>query len=764
MQQPFVLPEFYMPYRARLNPHLDRARAHSTPWARRMGMLEGSGVWDEAELDAHDYPLMCAYTHPDASPEALETVTDWYVWVFFFDDHFLKYFKQTGDLAGAREYLARLPLFMPLDGTAVPEPTNPVEAGLADLWRRTAPAMSGPWRERFHRSTYDLLQECMWELYNIDAGRVANPVEYIEMRRKVGGAPWSADLVEYSLATELPPQVSELRPVRVLKEAFSDGVHLRNDLFSYQREVVAEGELSNGVLVVERFFDYDTQRAAEVVNDLLTSRMQQFEHTALTELGPMFEEFALDPAERARVLAYAQGLTDWQSGGHEWHLRSSRYMKPEAGAASRLPPGPGGPGAGAWLRRLGWGGGPRERSYAFRRFEQVGPTRLPAFHQPYPARTSPHLARARAENLEWSRRLGLTAPGPAFDDGYWTEQDLADFDFALCSVGLQPEGTPEELAITTGWLTWGTYVDDLSPHFAETGDAVGLKRYIDRMKLFMPVDGEPGEAPVGASERGVDDLWRRTTAGMTREQRARFRWACDQLVESWWWEFGNLVAHRVPDPVDYLEMRRKTFGADMTTSLAQIAREGVVPPEVFQTSTVRSLEAAAMDFAMLMNDLYSYQKETEYEGELHNMVTVIRTFFDTDKEHAVAVVNDLMTSRMQQFEHLVAEELPLVAAELNPAARAGLAEYVETLENWMSGIEKWHAEVGRYREPELRRRYPEGRVTDLRESPDGRRLPRGVAIDGPARVQRLPEQVHRLPEQVHRLADQLRVRPPSGLM
>ncbi|WP_441247527.1 terpene synthase family protein [Kitasatospora sp. McL0602] len=733
MQQPFVLPDFYMPYQARLNPALARARAHTTPWARSMGMLEGSGVWSEADLDGHDYPLMCAYTHPDASPEALETVTDWYVWVFFFDDHFLEFYKRTGDIEGAKAYLARLQLFMPLDGSRPPEPANPVEAGLADLWQRTAPQMSRHWRERFHESTSNLLQESMWELHNIDAGRVANPVEYIEMRRKVGGAPWSADLVEYSLGSELPPEVARLRPLRVLKETFSDGVHLRNDLFSYQREVLDEGELSNGVLVLETFFDYDTQRAADTVNDLLTSRLQQFEHTAVTELPPLFEEYALDPLARARVLAYAQGLTDWQSGGHEWHLRSSRYMKGPADAWA--PPGATGFGtaAASILRELTRRGGPRERSYRFEPYEKVGPTRLPDFYLPYPARTNRHLEQSREEIIGWCHRMGMLTPGPAVDDGFWTEHALRTFDFALCSAGLDPAATQEQLDLSTGWLTWGTYVDDYAPTFAARGDAVGMKRFIDRMKLFMPVDlpggaplgGSPGEAPVGASEKGIADLWRRTTAHLSRADRAKFRWACDQLVESWWWEFGNSVARRVPDPVDYLEMRRKSFGADMTTALAQIAQGARVPPEVFRSSTVKSLEASAMDYSMLMNDLYSYQKETEFEGELHNMVTVVRSFFDTDKEHAVSVVNDLVTSRMKQFEHIRAVELPVLCADLAPEVCDSLREYAEMLQNWMTGIWKWHHDVGRYREDELRLRYPGGRA--------GPGLPQPGRVPGGAR-------------------------------
>lgn len=131
--------------------------------------------------------------------------------------------------------------------------------------------------------------------------------------------------------------------MRVLRDTFSDAVHLRNDLFSYEREVGDEGELSNGVLVFERFLGYDTQRAADAVNDLITSRLHQFENTALTELPPLFEEHGLDLRARLDVLAYVKGLQDWQSGGHEWHMRSSRYMNGASRAAPAAPALLGGP-------------------------------------------------------------------------------------------------------------------------------------------------------------------------------------------------------------------------------------------------------------------------------------------------------------------------------------------------------------------------------------------------------------------------------------
>lgn len=332
--QPFTLPEFYVPYPARLSPHLEQAREHSKAWAREMEMIDapqhGIAIWTERDLDAHDYALLCGYTHPDATADRLNLITDWYVWVFYFDDHFLELYKRTNDLADARAYLDRLPAFMPVEGQITEEPSNPVERGLADLWTRTVPARSADWRARFAVSTRNLLDESLWELENINAARLANPIEYIEMRRKVGGAPWSANLVEHAADAEVPARVAATRPLQVLRDTFADAVHLRNDLFSYEREVTEEGELSNGVLVVERFLDIDTQAAADTVNDLLTSRLHQFEHTAATELPAVLDEHAIDPAGRLATLAYVKGLQDWQSGGHEWHLRSSRYMNREA--------------------------------------------------------------------------------------------------------------------------------------------------------------------------------------------------------------------------------------------------------------------------------------------------------------------------------------------------------------------------------------------------------------------------------------------------
>ncbi|MDH2429999.1 family 2 encapsulin nanocompartment cargo protein terpene cyclase [Sphaerisporangium sp. TRM90804] len=714
-EQPFELPDFYLPYPARLNPHVETARAHTRAWAWEMGILDpGLGIWDEARLDAMDYGLLCAYTHPDASATELDLITDWYVWVFFFDDHFLELFKRGRDIAGAKAYLDRLSAFMPVDppDSPPPVPENPVERGLADLWARTVPAMSADWRRRFAQSTAHLLEESLWELSNIDEGRVANPLEYIEMRRKVGGAPWSANLVEHAVGAEVPAAIAASRPMGVLRDTFADGVHLRNDLFSYEREIGEEGELSNGVLVFERFFDLGTQGAADAVNDLLTSRLHQFENTVLTELPPLFEEHGLGPLERLGVLAYVKGLQDWQSGGHEWHMRSSRYMNRgsrDLPATWNPPLGPVGLGTAAARvdLRPGLSGPGGVGSYTHVPFQPVGPMTPPEIYMPFPVRANPHLGSARRHTVEWARETGMFAdlagvPGSAV----WSERKLRVFDFAVCAAAINPDAPARELDLATDWLTWGTYADDYFPAvFGRTRDMAGAKVFNTRLSAFMPLDLAPTPPPANPVETALADLWVRTASTMTMQARRRFRAGVESMTESWLWELANHMQNRVPDPVDYVEMRRRSFGSDLTMNLCRIDHGDTIAPEVYRTRTISGLENSAADFGALVNDLFSYQKEIQFEGELHNCVLVVQDFFGCDAAQAVGVVNDLMTSRVRQFEHLAATELPVLCDDLglDADARQTLDGYVQELRDWMAGVLLWHRETGRYDESELTR-------------------------------------------------------------
>ncbi len=649
----FVLPDFYLPHPARRNPHEHHAREHSDAWAKRMGMLDAPGrsgapVWDQAKLTANNYPLLCACTHPDCDQPTLDLITDWYVWVFFFDDHFLDQFKYSRDTAGARAYLDRLDAFMTAPGQRPPIPRNPAEAGLADLWARTLPAMPDGWRRRFAASTRHLMVESLWELDNISRDRIANPIEYIEMRRRVGGAPWSANLVEYANRAEVPDRFAEQRPVRVLRDTFADAVHLRNDLFSYQREVAEEGENSNAVLVFERFLGVPTQRAADLVGDLLTSRLQQFETTALTEVPAMLVARGATPAEQLAIGLYVKGLQDWQAGGHEWHTRSSRYTRIGGGTTARL-------GMSAALVSPVTVGLPRRAAQVARPWpaRTGGHLPVPKIHMPYRVRVSPHLAGARRHGREWAASMGMLVD-------IWSPRVFTGFDLARCAAMAHPDADPAGLDLATDWLTWTTYGDDLYPlRYGRAGDLAGAWTQNQRLGLFL----RPGPAPVpqNALERGLADLWRRTAAGRREHQRT----AVAKLLEAWLWELGNQAQHRIPDPVDYVEMRRP----------ALLCPAG--PPQLVQ---------AAQDYVRLVNDLFSYQKEIQYEDDPHNMVFVVEHFLGCDRDTARDVVVNLATERMRQFE-LIDDG------------------HHDALKDWMAGTLEWHRTCGRYGSVALWTRY-----------------------------------------------------------
>ncbi|MEV7555057.1 germacradienol/geosmin synthase [Amycolatopsis sp. NPDC089917] len=702
--QAFTLPEFYVPHPARMNPHLEAARAHSMAWAREMGMLgspapSGDVVWTEQALAKMDYALLCAHTHPDCDGPSLDLVTDWYVWVFFFDDDFLAQFKYTRNTEGAKAYLDRLERFMTGPGETAPEPENPAEAGLKDLWARTIPSMSESWRRRFVTSTHNLMVESLWELDNIDRGRIANPIEYVQMRRRVGGAPWSANLIEYAVGAEVPDRIAATRPMEVLRDTFADAVHLRNDLFSYQREVCEEGENSNAVLVFEKFLDRSTQDAAELTNDLLTSRLQQFENTALVEVPALLAEYDVSLAEQVGVGLYVKGLQDWQSGGHEWHRRSSRYMK-ESTDGDRSP------------NRLGLGR--RIRQQAPAPFAKVGPLPLPEFRMPYPVRTSPHLAAAREYAPGWARERGM------FEEGIWDERRFRGIDLAHCAAMIDPDADLERLKLSTDWLTWGTYGDDYFPlTFGLKRDPVAAKLCSDRLSLFMPLNGEPVPKTANPFERGLADLWNRTTGPLTPYARAGFRRAIESMTASWVWEVANRAQNRIPDPVDYVEMRRRTFGSDLTKSLALLEIGDVVPPELHQNRVLSELDTAAQDYATFTNDLFSYQKEIEYEGEVHNLVHVVERFLTVGRDEARDIAARLMNARMDQFEQLADEDLPRMCDDLglDDEVRAVVTSYAGHLKDWMAGILEWHRNCARYTPEELERaRTPEPPAFSLEPS------------------------------------------------
>ena len=317
---PFVLPPFRLPWPARLNPHREQAHRETKDWARAMGLLApvtappGPPIWTESGFDGDDWPLFAALTHPDASARELTLIAQWDVCLLAFDDHFVPAYKLPRDLAGARAFVARLPHLMPPHGGPATAPVNQVEHALAELWARTAPELPPALRSRLPAHVLDFVAANLEELEAVLQQRVPDPVHYLEFRRSSAGTDLSVGL------TGRRPAATG--PLRRLEDAFADTVGLRNDIYSYRKEIDEEQEVSNAVLALRRLLGGSLQQAVDIAYRLFEQRVAEFERIADRELG----------AEHAD---YVAALRDWMAGDNEWYRRTGRYR---AGTSRALSP------------------------------------------------------------------------------------------------------------------------------------------------------------------------------------------------------------------------------------------------------------------------------------------------------------------------------------------------------------------------------------------------------------------------------------------
>ena len=288
-------------------------------------------------------------------------------------------------------------------------------------------------------------------------------------------------------------------------------------------------------------------------------------------------------------------------------------------------------------------------------------------------------------------------------------EKVADYDFALCAAGIDPIGTADELNLSSAWLAWGTYADDYYPDtFGRSATASAPRSRPSDSRCFF----RRRTAPSSRSRRTPSNAASQTsgsalTADMTEDARGYLRNAVVSMVESWLWELDNIALNKIPDPIDYLEMRRRTFGAELTACLASIKQGDVVPPELAQHEAITSLENSAADYACMINDVFSYQKEIQYEGDVHNMLLVVQTFFDCSYEDALRIVEDVMTQRLAQFQRAAEIELPLAYADydLDEHARAALDGRAAQLRDWIAAVLNWHRQTHRYAEEDLARHF-----------------------------------------------------------
>ncbi|MFD6876351.1 MULTISPECIES: hypothetical protein [unclassified Streptomyces] len=327
------LPQLWMPYPLRVNPHLPALHAENESWAREMGMLEGPDgpagalpIWTRPKFHAMTVDQLTAWTLPDAPLAGLRLNHRFNVWALAWDDYFATTFKQTGDLAGAVVFTARLHEFLRTEpGARLPEPTNAVERGIADLQGCLFPPRLAHWRREFNQHLVRYVDAGVEELANSLSGRVPHLIDYPSFRRDSFAAHTAPYSVELATGARIPEQIRHSRTVLALLDAFMDFMGLANDIASYEREVHEERDVNNLVLVVGSSLGIGLHEAVPGALNLVNARLRDFEHLRRTDLAQLVQRAGLHRDERAELEVWLGGACGFLSGLHAWYTGAPRY-------------------------------------------------------------------------------------------------------------------------------------------------------------------------------------------------------------------------------------------------------------------------------------------------------------------------------------------------------------------------------------------------------------------------------------------------------
>lgn len=314
---------------------------------------------------------------------------------------------------------------------------------------------------------------------------------------------------------------------------------------------------------------------------------------------------------------------------------------------------------------------------------------LPTFHAPFQAKINVHGRPAWEATREWMRRTGLVRDEDTMRrverHRYW---DLA--------ARTHPLVGPDELAICAEWIMWLFFFDDSLDDLQRPEDHPQCRRIVDR--LAPMVDAPFGDiAPVTGVERAMVDICRRTLPSMSAEWGRRYLKHVGEYVHSMQREVDNRFSRRVPDLIEYADLRRQTGAVATLFDLIEFASHVEVPERVHDDALMINLENAANDCITLTNDILSYPKEVA-SGEVNNYVVVAQRVLQCPLEQAVAFVNNMQTARAETFcstRELV--ERSYARWRLDAAEQRACDVYMAGMESWIRGSLDYSYGSERYR-------------------------------------------------------------------
>lgn len=307
------IPAIDCPFPSEISPHLEAVIAHTRDWAQQLGVAE----IEDPPAGLAELPCLPCRVHPYAPLEALCLCSDWYSWVFLFDDY-LDPTERGTDPADMMRFLQ--PLLAVLEGESLRGHEKPLVRAFADIWQRASAWMPPTWQERFARHHREYFAGTLWEAHNRGPDHIPARSTYIKKQRLAAGTDPAFALAELAKDITLPPDIYQREAVTALRMAAGNVIAWTNDVYSHRKEL-SHGEVNNFVVVVRHDQGCSLQEAVFEVCELIEDEIHRF-----TELS---QRLPTDADGNGDLQAYQAALERWIRGNLEWSKETARYGTPD---------------------------------------------------------------------------------------------------------------------------------------------------------------------------------------------------------------------------------------------------------------------------------------------------------------------------------------------------------------------------------------------------------------------------------------------------
>ncbi|RWS03930.1 metalloproteinase precursor-like protein [Dinothrombium tinctorium] len=192
-----------------------------------------------------------------ARPEVFQTLCDYLVWAFIYDD----YLETLGE-AEAEEAIERIMKIGRGELVSNGKQLHPLEAVFIDIWASMTKLSPVEWQQRFLKSIYKWLAFAkIFATYN-RAGETQSVAQFTGFRWFDIGTDFMLDLIEFASQKFLSSSVREDSVLRYLQHTLGNIIYTTNDIYSFEKELKL-GLRSNSIIVYADEYDIPEQEALD---------------------------------------------------------------------------------------------------------------------------------------------------------------------------------------------------------------------------------------------------------------------------------------------------------------------------------------------------------------------------------------------------------------------------------------------------------------------------------------------------------------------